>query len=51
MKEDGVDEKILAEQLLQRELGSDYHWFSILKKMQEQKNHIWMLMPFIPEIK
>lgn len=46
-----VNEKILAEQFLEKELGSDYKWFRLLKQMQEQKNHLWMLMPFIPEIK
>jgi protease-4 len=44
-------EKILAEQLLERELGKEYRWFRMLRTMQEQKNHIWMMMPFVPEIK
>lgn len=47
----GASEKILAEQLLEKELGKEYRWFRMLRMMQEQKNHIWMMMPYIPEIK
>jgi protease-4 len=43
-------EKIMAEQLLEQELGKEYRWFRMLKMMQEQKNHIWMMMPYVPEI-
>lgn len=45
-----TNEKVLAEQFLERELGKEYRWFRILRTMQEQKNHIWMMMPFVPEI-
>ena len=45
-----VNEKVLAEQFLERELGKEYRWFRMLRNMQEQKNHIWMMMPYIPEI-
>lgn len=44
-------EKIMAEQFLERELGRDYRWFRMLRTMQEQKNHLWMMMPYIPEIR
>lgn len=47
----GVNEKVLAEQLLEREMGKEYRWFRMLRLMQEQKNHIWMMMPFVPEIR
>lgn len=47
----GTSEKALAEQILERELGKEYRWFRMLRTMQEQKNHIWMMMPYIPEIK
>jgi len=46
-----TSEKVLAEQLLERELGKEYRWFRMLRTMQEQKNHIWMMMPYVPEIK
>lgn len=46
-----TSEKIFAEQLLERELGKEYRWFRMLRTMQEQKNHIWMMMPYVPEIK
>jgi protease-4 len=46
-----VNEKVLAEQLLERELGKEYRWFRMLRTMQEQKNHIWMMMPYVPEIR
>lgn len=49
--DNSINEKISAEQLLQNELGPDYRWFRVLKRMQDQKNHIWMLMPFMPEVK
>jgi protease-4 len=44
-------EKILAEQMLEQELGKEYRWFRMLKMMQEQKNHLWMMMPYVPEIR
>lgn len=46
----GQSEQIIAEKLLERELGKDYRWFRTLRNMQEQKNHVWMMMPFVPEI-
>jgi protease-4 len=45
-----MSEKILAEQLLERELGKEYRWFRMLRHLQEQKNQIWMLMPIVPEM-
>lgn len=48
--QNSVSEKILAEQFLEREMGKEYRWFRILRTMQQQKNHIWMMMPFVPEI-
>jgi protease-4 len=47
----GASEKLMAEQLLEKELGKEYRWFRMLRMMQEQKNHIWMMMPYVPEIK
>jgi len=44
-------EKILAEQILEREMGREYRWFRMLRRMQEQRNHIWMMMPYVPEIR
>lgn len=44
-------EKIMAEQLLEQEMGKEYRWFRMLKMMQEQKNHIWMMMPYVPDIR
>lgn len=46
-----VSEKILAEQFLEKEMGKEYRWFRMLRKMQENKNHVWMMMPFVPEIR
>ncbi len=46
-----TSEKILAEQFLERELGREYRWFRMLKTMQEQKNRIWMMMPYVPDIR
>lgn len=46
-----VDEKVLAERLLEKELGKEYRWFRMLKTMQENQNHTWMMMPFVPEIR
>ena len=46
-----ASEKILAEQMLEQELGKEYRWFRLIKMMQEQKNHLWMMMPYVPEIK
>lgn len=47
----GASEKLMAEQILEKELGKEYRWFRMLRMMQEQKNHIWMMMPYVPEIK
>jgi protease-4 len=47
----GASEKMMAEQMIEKELGKEYRWFRMLKLMQEQKNHIWMMMPYVPEIK
>lgn len=47
----GTSEKMMAEQMIEKELGKEYRWFRMLKLMQEQKNHIWMMMPYVPEIK
>jgi protease IV len=47
----GASEKLMAEQIIEKELGKEYRWFRMLKMMQEQKNHIWMMMPYVPEIK
>lgn len=44
-------EKILAEQMIEQEMGKEYRWFKMIKMMQEQKNHIWMMMPYVPEIR
>jgi protease-4 len=44
-------EKILAEQMLEQEMGKEYRWFRMIKMMQEQKNHLWMMMPYVPEIR
>lgn len=46
-----MKEMMMANQMLQEELGIDYRWLGTIKKMQENKNHLWMMMPFIPEIK
>lgn len=51
VQNNSINEKILAEQFLEKEFGKEYRWFRILRTMQEQKNHIWMMMPFIPEIR
>lgn len=44
-------EKILAEQFLEKEFGREYRWFRMLRTMQEQKNKIWMMMPYVPDIR
>jgi protease-4 len=44
-------EKVLAEQFLEKEFGREYRWFRMLRTMQEQKNRIWMMMPYIPDIR
>jgi protease-4 len=46
-----ASEKIMAEQMLEQELGKEYRWFRLIKMMQEKKNHLWMMMPYVPEIK
>lgn len=51
LTQSSASEKVLAEQFLEKEMGSEYRWFRILRTMQQQKNHIWMMMPFVPEIK
>jgi len=51
LQDNSAREKIMAEEFLQKELGSDYRWFRVLRMMQEQKSHMWMLMPFTPEIR
>ncbi len=51
LSNNSISEKIMAEQFLQQELGQDYKWFSTLRDMRKQQSNIWMLMPFIPEVK
>lgn len=47
-----VKEQIIAENLLEQHLGIDYRWLKIVKMLQQpQRNSVWMLMPFVPEIK
>jgi len=46
-----INEMAMAEAMLQKELGVDYRWISTIRKMQENKNRLWMMMPFIPEIR
>ncbi len=46
-----LTEKIVAEEFLKNEMGSEYRWFRMLRTMQEQKNRTWMLMPYIFEVK
>ena len=51
LSKNSAKEKILAEQMLEQELGKEYRWFRLIKMMQEQKNHLWMMMPYVPEIR
>lgn len=46
-----INELVMAEQLLQKNFGVNYRWLSTIQKMQENKNHLWMMLPFVPEIK
>jgi protease-4 len=42
----GINEKVLAEKLIETELGETYAWYKTLKNMQQSRNKIWMMMPF-----
>lgn len=46
-----VKEQIAAQALLKTQLGDNYRWFKVLKQLQGGGNHVYMLMPFVPEIK
>ncbi|HET8574134.1 MAG TPA: signal peptide peptidase SppA [Edaphocola sp.] len=46
-----VKEQIAAQALLKTQLGDNYRWFKVLKQLQDGGNHVYMLMPFVPEIK
>lgn len=46
-----IQEMYSAQQILEKELGINFRWMTTIKKMQENKTHIWMTMPYIPEIK
>ncbi|MFT4061703.1 MAG: signal peptide peptidase SppA [Edaphocola sp.] len=46
----GARERLLAEQVLEHEMGKDYKWFRLLRSMQQQRSHLWMMMPVVPEI-
>lgn len=49
VQDKNVSAQSLTEQYLERELGKEYKWFKHMKRMVEQKNTIWMMMPAIPE--
>lgn len=49
VQDKSVDARVLADQYLEKEFGKDYKWFRHMKRMVEQKNTIWMMMPAIPE--
>lgn len=46
-----MQEKIAAQKLIKSQLGENYQWFQVLRKLQAGKNHVFMLMPFAPEIR
>lgn len=46
-----IKEQMAAQALLKTQLGDNYRWFKVLQKMQNGGNHVYMLMPFVPEIK
>lgn len=46
-----VKEQIAAQALLKTQLGDNYRWFKVLKQLQDGGNQVYMLMPFVPEIK
>jgi hypothetical protein len=43
-------EKALIQKIAQQEMSEEYKLYRALKKFQENKNHIWMTMPYVPEI-
>src|SRR5690606_4470742 len=51
LSNNSTSQMVMAEQFLEQELGKDYRWFRILRNMQEQKNHLWMMLPYIPEVR
>ncbi|MBC8033080.1 MAG: signal peptide peptidase SppA, partial [Chitinophagaceae bacterium] len=43
-------EKVTVAGMLEKELGKEYPWFRTLRSMRDQKNKIWMMMPYSIEI-
>lgn len=44
-----VKEKIAKEYLLKQQMGSYYTWFKMISRLQNDENHIFMLMPVVPK--
>jgi len=49
LKGDNGDQALL-QKIAQQEMSEEYKLYKMLKKFQTNKNHIWMTMPYIPEI-
>lgn len=43
--------QMAAQRLLKSQLGEDYRWINVLNQLHHGGNHVFMLMPFVPEIK
>ena len=43
-------DQALIQKIAQQEMSEEYKVYKMLKKLHANKNHIWMLMPYIPEI-
>lgn len=44
------DEQALLQKIMQQEMSEEYKLYKMLNKFRENKNHIWMVMPYVPEI-
>ncbi|HJT73391.1 MAG TPA: signal peptide peptidase SppA [Chitinophaga sp.] len=44
------DDQALVQRLMQQEMSEEYKLYRMLNKFRENKNHIWMVMPYVPEI-
>lgn len=51
LKGSGGDEQTLLRQIAQQEMSEEYKLYQMLQKFRANKNHMWMLMPYIPEIR
>jgi len=43
-------DQALLQKIAQQEMSEEYKLYKMLKKFQSNKNHIWMMMPYVPDI-